>query len=514
MTRKPRVLFLINSLAAGGAERQLTQLVRGMDQDRFDLHVAVLHDSGYSNRGEFWAEVASTPGVTLHSLHKRQGLLGYLIALPRLINLVSRIEPDILHGYLQGNLTALVVGGLLHKPVAWGIRRTSIDISKMDLKSRILLRIEVRLSRFADLIIFNSQAGFRNHRAMGMHARRMQIIPNSHGISLFSPDPGRGPLHRKVLAPAVLDIPPEARESHSARRAAWRAPISTRFSDQALARETEKALLDLLSRDPLPVQPARAASRNALSGGPRYLLRFDDICPTMDWSTWNAVEEILVAQGVKPILAVVPDNQDPKLMVDPPASDFWDRVRGWQARGWAIGLHGYQHLRVNSEPGILGFPSKSEFAGLPYEEQLRKLKLGLEIFAREGVRPDVWIAPSHSFDLVTVAALRELGIRTISDGMAFRPYQDDRGTVWIPQQYAIMRPMPWGVWTFCYHLGLLSGGAMAHFRKSLEQLGPRMISLSEARALGGRRLSPLDRMVGLSRKILTMTRRQRTRWAS
>lgn len=248
--------------------------------------------------------------------------------------------------------------------------------------------------------------------------------------------------------------------------------------------------------------------------GPRYLLRFDDICPTMDWSTWNAVEEILVAQDVKPILAVVPDNQDPKLMVDPPAPDFWDRVRGWQARGWAIGLHGYQHLSVNSESGILGFPSKSEFAGLPHEEQLRKLKLGLEIFAREGVRPEAWIAPSHSFDLVTVAALRELGIRTISDGMAFGPYQDNQGTVWIPQQYAMMRPMPWGVWTFCYHLGLLSGGELTRFRKRLEQLGPRMISLDEARALGGRRLSPLDRMVGFSRKILTMTRRQRTRGAS
>ena len=253
---------------------------------------------------------------------------------------------------------------------------------------------------------------------------------------------------------------------------------------------------------------------STLFDGPRYLLRFDDLCPTMDWSTWNAVEEILVAQGVKPILAVVPDNQDPTLMVDPPASDFWERVRGWQARGWAIGLHGYQHLAVNSESGILGFPSKSEFAGLPYEEQLRKLKLGMAIFAREGVRPDAWIAPSHSFDLVTVAALRELGIRTISDGMAFGPYQDNRGTVWIPQQYAMMRPMPWGVWTFCYHLGPLSGRGMTRFRKRLEQLGPRMISLGEARALGGRRLSPLDRLVGLSRRILTITRRQRTGGAS
>jgi glycosyltransferase involved in cell wall biosynthesis/predicted deacetylase len=650
MTRKRCVLFLINSLAAGGAERQLSELVQGMDRDRFDLHIAVFYDPGYRNQGELWPEVAATPGVTLHSLHKRQGVLGYLTALPRLINLVWRIEPDILHGYLQGNLTALLVGSLLRIPIVWGIRRTSSDLSKLDRLSMALLRLEVWFSHFVDLVIFNSEAGSRNYRALGMQARHMQIIPNGFDVIRFAPDPARGLAQRatwgvpaeapligvvgrlapvkdhptflrmasrllqaspsawfvcvgdgnpayveslqamarslgiaervlwpgvcldmtsaynaltilvlsssdegfpnvlgeamacgipcvatpagdapillgdtgplcaigddQALASVVLDLLREPPGIHAARGAACRARISTRFSTEALARTTEAALLALLPRDPPPVEPVRAPLISTLFDGPRYLLRFDDLCPTMDWSTWNTLEELLVAQGVKPILAVIPDNQDPRLLINPPASNFWERVRGWQARGWAIGLHGYQHLSVNSDPGILGFSSKSEFAGLPYEEQLRKLKLGLEIFAREGVRPDVWIAPSHSFDLVTVAALRELGIRTISDGMAFGPYEDDRGTVWIPQQYAIMRPMPWGVWTFCYHLDHFSKEEMALFRKRLEQLRPRMISLGEARALGGRRLSLLDKMVGLSRKLLTLTRRQRTRWAS
>ena len=45
----------------------------------------------------------------------------------------------------------------------------------------------------------------------------------------------------------------------------------------------------------------------------KYLIRFDDICPTMKWSTWEKVEDILLRSNVKPILAVVPDNQDPSL---------------------------------------------------------------------------------------------------------------------------------------------------------------------------------------------------------
>jgi hypothetical protein len=41
-----RVLFLIRSLNRGGAERQLTQLVKGMDRTRFAVTVVTLYDGG------------------------------------------------------------------------------------------------------------------------------------------------------------------------------------------------------------------------------------------------------------------------------------------------------------------------------------------------------------------------------------------------------------------------------------------------------------------------------------
>ena len=65
----------------------------------------------------------------------------------------------------------------------------------------------------------------------------------------------------------------------------------------------------------------------------RYLIRFDDICPTMNWSVWESVESILLKYHIKPILAVVPDNQDPQLVVDAPRPDFWEKVRQWQSYG-------------------------------------------------------------------------------------------------------------------------------------------------------------------------------------
>ena len=239
----------------------------------------------------------------------------------------------------------------------------------------------------------------------------------------------------------------------------------------------------------------------------RYLLRFDDICPTMDWSIWDAIELLLVEHGIRPILGVVPDNRDPKLMVAPPASDFWDRVRGWQARGWAIGLHCYQHMYVNAESGILRLNRQSEFAGLSYDEQYEKLRLGLAIFSREGIRADAWIAPAHSFDWVTVSALNALGIRIISDGFAFSPYRDSQGTTWIPQQFASMRTMPLGVWTFCCHPNRLSSNGFKEFERRLERLHPGMISIWEAAEMGKHPRSAADRLVEALRMTISSFRR-------
>src|SRR5438552_1817224 len=147
----------------------------------------------------------------------------------------------------------------------------------------------------------------------------------------------------------------------------------------------------------------------------QYLLRFDDICPTMNWATWPEIERALEERNLKPILAVVPDNRDPVLEVEPAVEDFWECVRSWQARGWTIALHGYQHRYVTCHPGIVTVKKKSEFAGVPAAEQAAKLRRGVEIFERQGIKSHVWIAPSNSFDAATVSLLPKFGITTICD---------------------------------------------------------------------------------------------------
>jgi predicted deacetylase len=211
----------------------------------------------------------------------------------------------------------------------------------------------------------------------------------------------------------------------------------------------------------LDIRPSATDSQR--SAGARYLLRFDDLCPTMNWRIWDVVEDILVRHRINPILAIVPDNRDPKLVVDKANPEFWDRAREWQRRGWTIALHGYQHLYTSVNAGIVGRRKLSEFAGIPKQEQANKLREATGIFRRESIKSHVWVAPGHTFDENTVSLLPEFGLTIISDGIFRHPFCSHRVT-WIPQQLWEFRSAPSGVWTICFHHNDWSEKAVRQFR--------------------------------------------------
>ena len=227
----------------------------------------------------------------------------------------------------------------------------------------------------------------------------------------------------------------------------------------------------------------------------KYLLRFDDLCPTMNWAVWSEIEAALMEHQLKPILAVVPDNQDPVLKVAPAVENFWERVRQWQALGWTIGLHGSQHKYTAEHAGIVTLKKKTEFAGVSAREQEEKLRRGVEIFERQGIKPRVWIAPNNSFDGTTVSLLPGFGIHIICDGYFRFPYSRaltpslspsegqrvrERGWMtWVPQQLFCFRPAPPGIWTVCYHHNNWSAESVYKFREDLDCYGAEISSLDE-----------------------------------
>jgi predicted deacetylase len=229
----------------------------------------------------------------------------------------------------------------------------------------------------------------------------------------------------------------------------------------------------------------------------------------MNWDIWSGIESVLLEFELTPILAVVPDNQDPMLKVGPPCDKFWEKVREWQARRWTIGLHGYQHAYASDDGGIVGIAPHSEFAGLPEPEQKAKLQKAVEIFQREGVTPHVWVAPAHSFDQTTILALKDLGINVISDGFALAPHEDSDGLLWVPQQLWRFRWRPFGVWTVCYHHNRWTQKDVAAFRAEVKAYREAISSLpSILHGYSSRQRRLLDDVYAFAHRSALLLKRQ------
>ncbi len=197
-----------------------------------------------------------------------------------------------------------------------------------------------------------------------------------------------------------------------------------------------------------------ATTRHA-AGPAKFIVRLDDACPTMRRASWDRIEEAATALHIRPIVGVIPDCRDPSMLIDPPEPGFWERMRRWQSKGWHIALHGLNHLYHDDPKGsraLVPFHRHGEFVGLPLDAQRALLRQALVIFSANGVAPTFFMAPSHSFDSVTLEALAvETPIRWITDGVSFRPFSR-HGFLWLPQQtWGFRAVVPLGVWTVCLH---------------------------------------------------------------
>lgn len=201
--------------------------------------------------------------------------------------------------------------------------------------------------------------------------------------------------------------------------------------------------------------------------------RIDDVCPEMDWERFEAFLEMLREFDVKPLLGVVPNNDDAKLKKCDTKADFWDKIHELQEEGYVIAMHGCNHVYITENSGIFPINNRSEFAGVPYEEQLQKIKAGKDIFKRHHIQTDVFMAPAHSFDENTIKALKECGFRYITDGFARDKYERN-GMVFLPICNSIRRigrlAKKWANVTVVVHTNGMSASIVERYRSECKKL--------------------------------------------
>lgn len=210
----------------------------------------------------------------------------------------------------------------------------------------------------------------------------------------------------------------------------------------------------------------------------RILIRIDDVCPTMDYAKF--MERICFFQklGIKPLLGVIPDCEDNDLQYGE-INNFWEMIRGFAEAGYPIAMHGYKHLYTTQKRGLVCFRKLSEFAGLPYDEQLAMLQNGKRVLEENGIHTEWFMAPGHSYDKQTVRALYSTGFRYVSDGRSSLPYHL-YGMTFVPASSIWQSPFNGNVVTLCLHPNTDSERNYQKVQTFVQQNATQISSFSEA----------------------------------
>ncbi len=324
MTTPPLVCHVITSTAAGGAETQLLQLVRGAGQTGVRHRVICL-----GREGVLAPELARA-GADPLCLGLEPGPGALLRGLPRLAAALRRLGPALVQSWLyHADLMALLASPLAGSPpLVWSLRCSDMDLSRYSRATRLVLKANIRLSRLPVAIVANSHSGARWHAGLGYCARRLQVIANGFDTRRFCPDPRARAEQRRRLG---------LKESHIlvGHLARWdpmkdQATLLEAFA-LALAEEPRLRLLMLgpgLEDD----NPGLAACRRPPLAGRCFLLGYQDrverwlaaldlhLLSSLSEGLCNAVGEAMAA-GVPNLVTDTGDNRrlvgDTGLVVPP-----------------------------------------------------------------------------------------------------------------------------------------------------------------------------------------------------
>lgn len=159
--------------------------------------------------------------------------------------------------------------------------------------------------------------------------------------------------------------------------------------------------------------------------------RIDDIHPQMDWAKFTKFMTLMDEYGIHPLLGIIPNCMDRSICKNKAQIDFWESMREYQNKGYPIAMHGYDHVYITKEMGIFPINNYSEFAGLDGRIQEEKIAKGKEKLEKEGIHANVFMAPAHSFDNITVDILSNYGFSYVTDGFSRMPYKR-KNMIFIP----------------------------------------------------------------------------------
>jgi len=178
-----KLMLLVRSLNTGGTERQIISLAKGLNKKGNDITVSVFYPNGTLE-----SELTGT-GMKILSLGKksRWDVFGFTF---RLFRALKNEKPDVVYSFLVVPNLFLGIMKLFFPGIkmVWGVRASNVDFNQYDWLSRVTFKVSCWLSRFADLIIVNSNSGLEYHAVKGYPKNKMVVIPNGIDTDRFHPN--------------------------------------------------------------------------------------------------------------------------------------------------------------------------------------------------------------------------------------------------------------------------------------------------------------------------------------
>lgn len=180
MKDRVTVLYPITDLARDGAQRQLLELVKGLDKERFKPIVLTMRSGG-----DMELEFGEIPEVQVISL-ERHGKYDLTYPL-RVLRLLRRMKVDVVQPFLTpATFFGLLPALLCRVPVKIATERNSKGRNSMGFGFCLYMQMEDFIARFADWVVSNSEAGRDYVIQRGIPRKRTRVIYNGVNLERLS----------------------------------------------------------------------------------------------------------------------------------------------------------------------------------------------------------------------------------------------------------------------------------------------------------------------------------------
>ena len=195
-----KILHVITGLETGGAERMLVKLVEHTNET---FQHTVLSLGGRGTQSKCLEKLGVD--VQVLNLQSPAKSLGSLF---RLVRIFRTIDYDLVHGWMyHGNLAAYIgVKLTFKKPVIFSIRQSIRNIYDDKITTRMVIKLNSKLSNSVDKVIFNSNVSLSQHIKRGFSTDNSFVIPNGFNIQKFNKDKLAGMKIRKEFSINDTDI--------------------------------------------------------------------------------------------------------------------------------------------------------------------------------------------------------------------------------------------------------------------------------------------------------------------